>query len=235
MKVLQMHAPSDEKKANLRGVIFDLDGTLVDTAPDLAKALNHCLEGDSLKPFAVKDMRNLVGHGAGALLRRGYQLREGQDLKGERFERLLKKFLSYYEAHIADNSHPFAGVENALQTLKAADIALGICTNKPHDMAMALLRHLGWLDLFQSIIGGNVLGLKKPDPGHIFAVAQELGIKPEDCVFVGDSEVDYNAGKNANMRTIIVRFGYRTMALEDMHGAAFLSGYDDLLQVLKTI
>lgn len=234
MKVLQMHAPSDEKKANPRGVIFDLDGTLVDTAPDLAKALNHCLEGDGLKPFDVKDMRNLVGHGAGALLRRGYKLREGNDLEGERFEKLLKTFLAYYEAHIADDSHPFEGVESALQALKAADIALGICTNKPHDMAMALLRHLGWRDLFQSIIGGNVLGYRKPDPRHIFAVADALGLLPDDCVFVGDSEVDYHAGKNANMRTIIVRFGYRTMPLEEMHGATFLRGYDDLLEVLNT-
>lgn len=234
MKVLQMNARSDEKKAFPKAVIFDLDGTLIDTAPDLAKALNHCLVADGLDPFTTAQMRGLIGHGASALLARGYLLREGAELKADRLARLLQKFLTFYRVHLADDSHPFEGVEEALSALKAKGTALGICTNKPHDMAITLLNHFGWTERFHSIIGGDMLEVKKPNPHHILAVADALNTNARDCVFVGDSEVDYEAGRNAAMRTIIVRFGYRNMPLEEMTGTVILDHYDTFMNAVAS-
>jgi len=216
-------------------IIFDLDGTLVDTAPDLAAALNHCLAEDGHAPFAVEEMRGLVGRGAAALLQRGYTRREGKEPDADRLNDLRVRFLDYYGAHIADNSKPFDGVVAAMDALLERGVKLGVCTNKPHDMAIVLLKHLNWIDTFGAIYGGDILGVKKPDPDHIFAVARDLDVAPEDCVFIGDSEVDYAAAQAANMRMILVTFGYSNVPLSEMPKAVQLSHYDDLLDALKTL
>lgn len=235
MKVLQMHVPSLQKKSGIQAVLFDLDGTLVDTAPDLAGALNHCLVTDGHAPIAVSQVRGLVGRGAEALLKRGYTLQEGAPPNPARLKDLRQRFLDYYGDHIADDSAPFEGVEDLLSTLQSSGIAMGVCTNKPHEMALTLIEHLGWTSKFGSIIGGDFLGVKKPDPAHIFAVAKALDVAPEACVFVGDSEVDYEAARAAEMRTILVRFGYSNIPFEEMPHAVLIDHYSEFLGVLEEL
>lgn len=235
MKVLQMHASSLQKKSNIQAVLFDLDGTLVDTAPDLAGALNHCLAADGHAPIEVAQVRGLVGRGAEALLKRGFSLREGSAPTPERLKSLRQLFLTYYGAHIADDSKPFEGVEEVLSALASAGIAMGICTNKPHEMAITLIEHLGWSGKFGSIIGGDHLGVKKPNPGHIFAVATALDARPQTCVFVGDSEVDYEAAQAAKMRTILVSFGYSNVPLDEMPNAIIIDHYSAFLNALDAL
>lgn len=235
MKVLQMPGPSDEKKALPQAVIFDLDGTLVDTAPDLAGALNHCLDIDGHAPFEVSQMRGLVGRGAAALLKRGYTIRGGREPSEEKLDTLRATFLDYYRDHIADDSRPFDGVEAVLDTLKSRGIPLGVCTNKPHEMAVTLLGHLGWGGVFGCVVGGDLLGFKKPDPRHVFAVSDTLNVNRDDCVFVGDSEVDYEAAQAANMRMILVSFGYSNVPLAEMPAAICIDHYREFMEALKRV
>ncbi|MEM9881108.1 MAG: phosphoglycolate phosphatase [Pseudomonadota bacterium] len=228
-----MKTPRHPPRYHAKAVIFDLDGTLVDTAPDLAGALNHCLVSDGHQPFSVDEVRRLIGHGADALLRAAYQAKEGAAPNAARLQAILKRYLGYYRAHIADHSQVFDGVVDVLETLCADNIKLGLCTNKPHDMALALLRHLGWMRYFGSVIGGDALAVKKPDAKHVLAVARALETPAEDCFYVGDSEVDYAAATAAEIPAVIVTFGYRNTAISDMPGAITLDHYDALLQILR--
>ncbi|MEO0410273.1 MAG: HAD-IA family hydrolase [Pseudomonadota bacterium] len=223
---MQMIPTNEQKFGRFTAALFDLDGTLVDTAPDLAAALNHCLAQDGHAPFAVKDMRSLVGHGAAALLKRGYSLRENMPLDDARLPFLRQRFLDFYGENICNESHPFEGVEATLESLRAEDVACGICTNKPHDMALRLIETLGWRDRFDAVIGGDVLGLKKPDPRHITELLGTMKQPAETSFFIGDSAADYDAAQAADIPTIIVRFGYSAQPVETYTNAVLLDHYD---------
>ncbi len=208
--------------------IFDLDGTLVDTAPDLAAALNACLAEDGHAPFAVNEMRGLVGRGAGALLEKGYRLREGVAPTPERLAILRARFLEIYGAQICVHSTPFPGVEKALDDLVNAGVRCGVCTNKPHDMAVKLLDALGWGGRFRAVLGGEAATQKKPSAIHIQETLSAMGDARAQAFFVGDSEVDHAAAKAANMPLILVRFGYSNVPISDLAGAVILEDYSQL-------
>ena len=214
-------------------VIFDLDGTLVDTAPDLCAALKHALAGLGRPRVDAATVRHLVGHGARALLGRGLA-RSGGSSEAE-IERGLPLFLAYYAAHIADASRPYPGVVAALDELAAAGTVLAICTNKPVLLAEALIDALGWQGRFAAILGGDSVDDRKPAAGHVVATAAAAGRSLSSAVFVGDTAVDVAAARAAGVSVIVVSFGFADMAATDLGADAVIDHFDALLPALRTV
>ncbi len=214
-------------------VIFDLDGTLVDTAPDLCAALNHALVALGRAAVDAATVRHLVGHGARALIERGLALSGGG---GEvDIARALPLFLADYAAHIADGSRPFDGAEAALDALSAAGVACAICTNKPVALAEALLAALGWGGRFASVLGGDSLAARKPDPMHVVATAAAAGLPLADAVFVGDTSVDVAAARAAGVPVIVVGFGFADGPVAALRADAVIEHFDALIPALQRL
>ncbi len=214
-------------------VIFDLDGTLVDTAPDLCAALNHALAELERPPVDAATVRHLVGHGARALIERGLALSGGgSDAEAAR---ALPLFLSHYAAHIADASQPFAGAEAALDALAAAGVVCAICTNKPVGLAEALLDALGWQGRFASVLGGDSLAVRKPDAAHVIAAAEAAGQPLAGAAFVGDTAVDVGAARAAGVPVIVVGFGFADGSPRALGADAVIDHFDDLLPALQRL
>jgi phosphoglycolate phosphatase len=211
-------------------VVFDLDGTLVDTAPDLCAALNHALKALGRPGVPADDVRHMVGHGARKLLERG--LAATGDSTPALIEAGVPHFLDYYAAHIADGSRPFAGVEAALDALAAAGTQLAICTNKPVALSAALVSALGWDGRFAANLGFDSVPRPKPDAGHVLAAIDAAGGTPGATVFVGDSITDTAAARAAGVPVIAVSFGFSDRPVDALGADAVIDHYDDLVPVL---
>lgn len=187
-----------------QAVLFDLDGTLVDTADDLGAALNHVLAHVGKPLCEPQQYRPVASHGAKGLLELGF----GADLVNYSFAELRQMFLQYYALHIADHSILFAGAETLLQQLGRADIPWGIVTNKPYKLAASLLRQLPALADCRILLGGDSLAQRKPDPTPLWVACHQLQVAPQHCWYLGDAERDIAAGRRAGMQTIVAGFGY---------------------------
>src|SRR5258707_11976686 len=168
-------------------IIFDLDGTLVDTAPDLLGALNAVLVAEGHEPVVLKDLRHIVRHGAKAMFGHAL-LRTGAPVTAERLASLTNRFLAYYRANIARGSRPFPGVPETLDLLASRGAGLGVCTNKAQDLTELLLNELNLTRHFPAIIGGGRTPYSKPDPRHVLAAGTALNARPERAVLGGDSQ-----------------------------------------------
>lgn len=212
-------------------VIFDLDGTLADTALDLAAALNHALERMGRPPIPAEEVRHMVGHGARALLRKG--LAATGDVDEALIEEGFPLFLDFYEAHIADHSRPYEGVEAALDGLAAQGVKRAICTNKLEGLTRKLIAALGWEHRFDAIVGGDSLPQRKPDPAPVHeAIARAGGGR---AAFVGDSISDTEAARAAGIPCIALTFGFSDRPAEQLGGTALIDHYDQLLPTLERI
>jgi phosphoglycolate phosphatase len=216
-----------------RTILFDLDGTLVDTAPDLAAAMNHVLAAHDRPPLPVDDVRHLVGHGARALIARGFAA-TGQG-RPDLVEPAMPLFLQFYAAHIADGSRPFAGVAAALDALAAAGCVLAVCTNKPTALALALIEALGWRARFAAIVGYDSVPRAKPDAGHVHATLAACGGDAASAVFVGDSATDVGAARNAGLPILLVSFGFTDVPAGELGADAVIDHYDELLPALAAL
>ncbi len=217
-----------------RTILFDLDGTLVDTAPDLAAAMNQVLIARGRPQLPVDDVRHLVGHGARALIARGLAT-GGAAADSDAVEAAVPAFLAHYAAHIADRSRPFPGVVAALDALAAAGCRLGVCTNKPTHLAVALLDALGLSARFAAIIGGDAVPRPKPDAGHVLAALAACGGDVGDAVLVGDSATDLNAGRAAGVPVVLVSFGYSDRPAGGLGADAVIDDYAALLPALLAL
>jgi phosphoglycolate phosphatase len=188
-------------------VVFDLDGTLVDTAPDLHAHLNEMLADLGRPGFALDDVRPMIGDGARMLLRRGLDASGGMPA-GVDLEALFAEFLRRYTARPLRFGASFDGVEATLKGLARAGTKLGVCTNKPQAPTDRLLAELDLARHFAVVIGGDSLSVRKPDPGHLLAVLEGLGARPERAVLVGDSANDVSAAAATGIPCILVSFGY---------------------------
>lgn len=214
-----------------RTILFDLDGTLVDTAPDLAGAMNRVLAHFGRPAVSVAAVRDMVGHGARATIAKGLALTGGGD--AAMVEAGVPLFLEHYEAHIADASQPWPGVEAALDALAAAGCQLGICTNKPTALSRALVEALGWAGRFGANVGGDALAVRKPDPAHVLEALLLLGGAQADAAFVGDSIVDVEAARNAGLPVVAVSFGYSDRPATDLGADVLIDHFDHLLPALQ--
>ena len=188
-------------------IAFDLDGTLVDTAPDLLAALDATLEKEGLNPPDPHEARNYIGGGARLMIERALAFNRVQFGK-EKINALLRTFLIHYEEHIADHSRAFTGVEHALDRLAAEGAILVVCTNKIERYAVKLLEALKLAQHFAFIAGSDTFAYKKPDPRHLTDSIERAGGDPECAVLVGDSETDVITARAAEIPVVAVSFGY---------------------------
>lgn len=188
-------------------IAFDLDGTLVDTAPDLIGTLNLVLSESGLKPVPFQEARNLVGGGARLLIERGLVL-EGAKVAPAEMDRMFARFLVHYEAHLADSSLPFPGAIETLDALTKSGAILVVCTNKLERFSVKLLKALGIADRFAFIAGPDTFSVRKPDPGHLLGAVSRAGGHSSAVVMVGDSRTDVATARAAKVPIIAVSFGY---------------------------
>lgn len=191
-----MHSP-------VRGVLLDLDGTLLDTAPDMAAALNRLRVEEGAVPLDFAAIRPHVSHGAAALVKLGFP---GAD--EQRFAMLRQRFLDAYAAQIANETCLFPGFDTVLDTLEARGLPWGVVTNKQASLTGPLLAALKLADRPGCVVSGDTVAQRKPHPAPLLHAAGLLGLEPRACVYVGDAERDVQAGRAAGMRTLIALFGY---------------------------
>ncbi len=191
-------------KCNFEAVLFDLDGTLADTAADLGAALNFLLEKDGHCPLPMEQIRPYVSGGSGALVQLGF----GIDETHPRFKSLRGEFLDFYGNNLCVHSRLFDGIEELLLKLDERNIRWGIVTNKPHIYTEPLLSSLPLPSSPDCVVSGDTLMWKKPHPAPLLHACRVLGVNPRKSVFVGDDERDVLAGRRAGMHTIVALFGY---------------------------
>lgn len=185
-------------------VLFDLDGTLIDTAPDMGGALNNLLIEENLEPLPLESLRPYVSQGGLVLTRIGFAAHVDED----RIEPLRQRFLQHYRAIVADNSRLFPGYEEVLRELERRDIPWGIVTNKPEWLTHPLLEQLDLAERTAVVIGGDTLPVRKPHPQPLLEAAERIGVDCRGCVYVGDDERDIVAGRAAQMKTLVAAYGY---------------------------
>ncbi|UAJ09532.1 phosphoglycolate phosphatase [Glacieibacterium megasporae] len=214
-------------------VVFDLDGTLVDSSPDLTAALNVALDAVGRPAVDPVTVRHLVGHGARVLIERGLALSGGGD--EDVIARALPAFLDYYRAHVADSSQPYPGAEAALDALAAAGTTLAICTNKPVALSRALIAALGWNGRFAANLGGDSLAVRKPDPAHLLATIAAAGGTVARTIYVGDTAVDVAAARAARVPVIVAGFGFADKPPAQLGGDAVIDHFDALIPTLTRL
>ncbi|MEM6986038.1 MAG: phosphoglycolate phosphatase [Pseudomonadota bacterium] len=193
-----------KKPVRTEGVFFDLDGTLIDTAPDMGGALNRMLAAHGRAPIDPADYRHLVSDGSRALTRLGFGPPRDDAEQAAR----VAEFLHHYSACLADESVLFPGMASLLDALDARGVVVGIVTNKPGAFTEPLLQQMGLRERFASVVSSDTIAKRKPDPDPIWHAAEESDVDPAACVYVGDAERDIIAGRAAGMRTLAVSWGY---------------------------
>jgi phosphoglycolate phosphatase len=220
-------------------IVFDLDGTLVESAPDIMATLNHLLVREGITPLPLSAARSLVGAGARALLERGYKA-AGHPLTPERLDLLFEDFLEYYLEHIADHSTLFDGVKEALETLAAQGHTLAICTNKPEKHAQALVQALGIRPFFAAVAGRETFPYCKPDPRHLTETIRLAGQKfaggeGRHAIMVGDSITDIETARAAKIPVIGVTFGYTPTPMAELGADVVIEHFDALEAAIKSL
>ncbi|MBR9973811.1 phosphoglycolate phosphatase [Magnetospirillum sulfuroxidans] len=188
-----------------RAAIFDLDGTLIDSLPDLTTAINKTLADHGLPPLTTAQIAPMVGDGASTLVTRAFA---AHGLAAPPVEPVLQQFLTHYEPHAADQTKPWPGVIETLEYLRAKGLILAVCTNKPTKATHEILAALGLDHFFAVVVGGDDTPALKPNPAHINAVLDRLGVHHEEAVMIGDSINDVLAAKGANVPVVVLSFGY---------------------------
>ena len=212
-------------------IAFDLDGTLVETAPDLMGTLNRMLAARDIAQMPVEAAQHLVGFGALALLRHGFQ-EAGAAWDEAQAPALLEEFLADYIQHIADLSRPYEGVVEMLERLTDRGAILCVATNKRTDLSLALLDALDLTRWFAVICGPDKVSVRKPDGAHIRDAVTQAGGDPARAIMVGDGAPDVQAAKNAGVPSVVVTFGYTPIPAEDLGGDVLIDHFGDLEEAI---
>jgi phosphoglycolate phosphatase len=216
---------------SLEALIFDLDGTLVDTAPDLHAATNYVLALIDRKPISMAELRAFVGHGAMNLIERGVAA-GGEAVDRDTLLRLHRQFLEYYGDNVADHSVVFDGVLEVLDQAQSAGLKLGVCTNKVEHLSRKLLIELNLMQRFGSLIGGDTLPVMKPNPAPLLEAATRLGVNRKNIMMVGDSETDILTAQNAGVPVLAVTFGYTTQHVSAFNPTHVIDHYDEAWEII---
>jgi phosphoglycolate phosphatase len=208
-------------------IVFDLDGTLVDTAPDLIGVLNALLAEEAVAPLPLALARPLIGRGARVLLQRGFAA-AGIPLDEGALPGLFSRFIAAYRGRIAEESRPFDGVAAALDELAAQGARLAVCTNKPTDLSVALLETLDLASRFAAIVGPDAAPAAKPDPRHLMAAITQARGDAARAVMVGDSDADAGAARAAGVPLVLVSFGYTETPAHALSPDVLIDHFDAL-------
>src|SRR5215470_16537087 len=213
-------------------IIFDLDGTLVDTAPDLIGALNVILGREGLPTIPYDEARALIGAGARSMLERGLS---AVDRPAADIDRLYEHFIAFYADHVADRSRPFPGVEQALDVLAGRGFTLAVCTNKLELLSVRLLESLGLADRFATICGQDTFAVQKPHPAALLGTLRRAGGNLDRAVMVGDSQTDIATARAALMPVVAVDFGYTDVPVKDLDPDEIISHYSLLPDAIEML
>ena len=202
-------------------ILFDLDGTLVDTAPDLMRAHNHVMKKFGYPTKSTEEIRNLVGQGAGAMLGRsiwGQAKKEFGKVQDKNVkEEMVKDFVDFYGKNIVNESTLINGVKDFLIWAKEKNISMAVCTNKQEHLAVDLLKKIGIYDFFEYVAGHNTFDYCKPDPRHLTSVIEKLNGDIKKSLMIGDSETDANAAKDAGIPVILLEDGYTEKKITEIY------------------
>lgn len=212
-------------------VLFDLDGTLVDSAPDIAAATNQLLRDYNLDEVSLEIVHTLIGDGVRKLVERAFVFRD-QTLSTEQLDQCHSRMMEVYGLHLTNLSQPYPGVSNLLQLLENRGRRCAVVTNKPEAFAREIITHFGWNDHFAHIIGGDTLPTRKPDPGPLLHACRKLGVTPSETIMVGDGSADIQAAKNAGMRSVCVRGGYTQIPVSELGADIVVDDFSKLDAVL---
>jgi phosphoglycolate phosphatase len=215
-------------------IAFDLDGTLVDTAPDLISALNYVLDREGLAPVPLPAARTMIGAGARRLVERGLEL-EGRLYRVEDVDRLTNDFIAYYADHIADASRPFEGLEAALDELQAQGYGFAVCTNKLEWLSKLLLDRLGLSPRFAAICGADTFGVSKPDPAILQQTILRAGGQLASTIMVGDAGPDIGVARRAGVPVIGVEFGYTEVPIAELKPDRVIGHMSQLPAAIKAL
>jgi phosphoglycolate phosphatase len=217
-----------------RTVVFDLDGTLVDTAPDLISALNYVLDREGMPPVPLHSARNMIGAGVRKLIERGLEL-EGREASPSDITRLTDDFVAYYAEHIADGSRPFEGLETALDDLLARGYRFAVCTNKLEWLSKLLLDRLGLSARFAAICGADTFGVSKPDPAILRQTVARAGGDIASAIMVGDAGTDIGVARRAAIPVIGVSFGYSEVPIADLKPDRLIHHMNELPSAVESL
>jgi len=215
-------------------VIFDLDGTLVDTAPDLINALNFVLGREGLPPVPLLSARSMIGAGARRLIERGLEL-EGRAASSADITRLTGDFIAHYAEHIADLSRPFDGLEKALDDLGTRGYRFAVCTNKLEWLSKLLLDRLGLSARFSAICGADTFGISKPDPGILRQTVARAGGDISSALMVGDAGPDIGVARRAGIPVVGVTFGYAEIPIADLKPDRLIHHMNELPAAVESL
>ena len=209
-------------------IVFDLDGTLIDTAPDLIATLNVLLGEEGVAALPLASARTMIGRGARALIARGFEA-AGAPADAATLDRLFERFIAHYRDNIAVRSRPFPGMIATLDALDAAGARLAVCTNKRTDLSVALLDALDLSRRFAAIVGADAAPAAKPDPRHLTLTIERAGGRVDRAVMVGDSASDLGAARAAGVPVVLVSFGYTDVPARDLGADVLIDRYDQLV------
>lgn len=215
-------------------IVFDLDGTLVDTAPDLVRALNETMDLEGLPRVKIETVRDLIGHGARVLIERASAL-HGVTFSATRLDELTTEFVSFYAADIARESRPFDGVLDALDVLAGLGAKLAVCTNKRTALSVQLLNALNMSDRFSAIVGADAVAERKPHPDHYRAAVARAGGVVRRSVMVGDGAADVASARGAGAPVCIVSFGYCDVGAERLGADVLLHRFSELAPACRRL
>lgn len=208
-------------------IVFDLDGTLVDTAPDLVETLNTILMPEGVPPIAYHEARKVVGAGARIMIKRAFALHD-MICDDTNLERLFNSYLDHYAEHLADQSQPFPGVEQTLDELAAQGFRLAVCTNKLEGLAKLLLDRLNLTQRFDFICGQDTFGVPKPDPTPLLRTISASNASRDRAVMIGDSATDVRTARAAKIGVVAVDFGYSDVPASELGADRLVSRFAEL-------
>lgn len=215
-------------------LIFDLDGTLVDTAPDILGALNAVLVGEGRRPMERADLHHLVGHGAKLMLGEAFA-RTGARPAADRLPPLIDSFIAHYREHLTDGSQPFPHVEPVLIKLKSEGACMGVLTNKPEELAAPLLRGLGLAEYFDAIHGAGRYSYAKPDPRVLRHILDALGAHHEDAIMIGDSATDVATARAAGIPVILLSYGYTPEPAHTLGADVVVDSFAEIPDAIRSL
>jgi phosphoglycolate phosphatase len=217
----------------LEAIVWDLDGTLVDSAPDLATALNSVLDKRGFAGLSLKVIRSMIGNGVPKLVERGFNAL-GIRLDTDQLDEFVTMFVKEYKACATDQTRPYPLVVETLEQIRSMNIPMGVCTNKPEAMSRQILDGLGLSGYFNSVIGGDSTPTRKPDALPLLTCLAELATAPRNSMMIGDSIVDVRAARAAKVIVAVVPWGYRHTAIEDLGADFVIRDLAELPNIIET-